>query len=234
MKNPAFCIFIAAICVFSFAFIYGCGNATGGGGGGGATHLYTLTRSVTTEVPTTEVVGTIEVTPEASSYPSGTTVELTATALDPAYMLSSWEDAVTGDANPSSIIMNGNKNVTAIFKIIPPFQSQLILSIYLGLSPFAAAGTVEQSGTGWYYGGTTVVLTADANPGYIFEQWNGYLAAGFGDTHISTKSFTMPSYTIEVLAQFLRLYDLSVSVTPEGAGTVEPWGELIQTGQQPL
>jgi hypothetical protein len=234
MKKRAFCAYIAALSVLSLVFIYGCGNPTGGGGGGGggggATHLYTLTRSITTEVLTTEVVGTIEVTPEASSYPSGTTVEMTATALDPAYMLSSWEGAVTGDANPCCIIMNGNKNVTAVFKIIPPYQSQLILSVWLGLSSFEAAGTIEQSGTGWYYGGTTVVLTEEANPGYVFEHWNGDIPGAYIGSSAPTMIFTMPSRTIEVLAQFLRLYDLSVSVTPEGAGTIEPWGGAYMDG----
>jgi len=219
-------LYLVVLIVLSLAFIYGCGsNATGGGGGGGGggTILYTLTRSVTTEVPTTEVVGTIEVTPEASEYPSGTTVEITATALSSAYMFSSWEVDVTGETTPQDIIMNSSKNVVARFKIKPVGVSYALNII---ISPEPGAGTVDQSGTSPYSAGDTVTLTADANTGYVFHKWkvNGV------DQSTSTTTTVLMNGTKEVIAKFKHLYDLHVAVSPEGTGTIEPWGGTFTEG----
>ena len=73
-------------------------------------NTYTLT--------VTAVNGTVVKTPNQSSYDHGTSVVLTATA-SAGYVFSSWSDDASGSANPLTVVMNANKNITANFTLIP-------------------------------------------------------------------------------------------------------------------
>ncbi|MCK9414716.1 MAG: right-handed parallel beta-helix repeat-containing protein [Prolixibacteraceae bacterium] len=61
--------------------------------------------------------GTVVKNPAVSVYKSGASVLLTATP-NPGYTFSSWSGDVTGSANPLTVTMNGNKNITANFTAI--------------------------------------------------------------------------------------------------------------------
>ena len=58
--------------------------------------------------------GTVELNPAGGTYPAGTTVTLTA---NPAagYAFDHWSGDLSGSANPATITMDANKNVTAHF-----------------------------------------------------------------------------------------------------------------------
>ena len=56
------------------------------------------------------------------------------------YQFTKWEGSVTGTANPTTVTMNGNKNVTAVFS--PPVQAPLIQ-----LSPSSLTFTATSGGT---------------------------------------------------------------------------------------
>jgi len=58
--------------------------------------------------------GTVTRTPNKTSYASGETVSLQATA-NSGYTFSGWSGALSGTANPASLVMNANKSVTANF-----------------------------------------------------------------------------------------------------------------------
>ncbi len=59
--------------------------------------------------------GNVTLDPPGGIYNAGTVVTLTATpAAD--YQFIGWSDALSGSANPATITMTGNKNVTATFK----------------------------------------------------------------------------------------------------------------------
>lgn len=75
------------------------------------TALYTLT--------TTAVNGTVVKNPNQLNYQSGSTVLLTATP-NAGYSFTSWSGGATGTANPLTVLMNGNKNITANFTAIVP------------------------------------------------------------------------------------------------------------------
>ena len=83
-------------------------TATGGGGGGGSTAGFKITTSYNGK-------GTVTANPNASSYPGGTVVVLTATP-DPGSPWVGWAGACTGTATTCTLTMNSDKSVTANFR----------------------------------------------------------------------------------------------------------------------
>ncbi len=73
---------------------------------------YTLTTSVS---PTG--AGTVSLNPSGGTYTAGTVVVLTAQA-NSGYQFLNWTGDVTGTSNPTTVVMNSNKTVTANFEQI--------------------------------------------------------------------------------------------------------------------
>ncbi|WP_439882504.1 PA14 domain-containing protein [Pontibacter sp. MBLB2868] len=63
---------------------------------------------------TVTTVGSGSVSPAGGTYQEGTSVTLTATAAT-GFVFSGWSGSVTGTANPVTLVMDANKNVTATF-----------------------------------------------------------------------------------------------------------------------
>ncbi|MCX5634538.1 MAG: M6 family metalloprotease domain-containing protein [Planctomycetota bacterium] len=66
------------------------------------------------------VNGTLRALPWSGSFTTGTNVTLQAVPQDSRWQLSDWSGDLSGNTNPTSIQMNGNKNVSANFKPIVP------------------------------------------------------------------------------------------------------------------
>ncbi|ABG59244.1 DUF6055 domain-containing protein [Cytophaga hutchinsonii] len=75
------------------------------------------TDAVTTYTLATTVAGSGTVSPASGTFNAGTTQTLTATAAA-GYVFSRWSGDASGTANPLSITMNANKNITATFSSI--------------------------------------------------------------------------------------------------------------------
>ncbi len=73
--------------------------------------IYTLTVSAAN--------GTVTKTPDQTSYTTGQTVTLQATS-NAGYIFSGWSGDLTGSANPTTLVMNANKSVTASFVVAQP------------------------------------------------------------------------------------------------------------------
>ena len=73
----------------------------------GAPADYTLTVGVTGS-------GSVGLNPPGGVYPAGTSVELTATPL-PGSSFAGWSGDLTGSINPATLVMNGDRAVTAAF-----------------------------------------------------------------------------------------------------------------------
>jgi uncharacterized repeat protein (TIGR02543 family) len=58
--------------------------------------------------------GSVALNPPGGTYNAGTVVTLTATP-DAGYVFSGWSGDLSGSTNPTTIAMNGDKNVTATF-----------------------------------------------------------------------------------------------------------------------
>jgi len=98
---------------------------------------YTLTVSATN--------GTVTKTPNQSSYAAGTSVSLQATP-NSGYVFTGWSGALTGTANPATLVMDSNKSVTANF------------------SPSGGGGTTKTVGNTTVLPGTTSLQIRRAVP----------------------------------------------------------------------
>lgn len=83
----------------------------------------------------------------------------------------------------------------------------------------AGAGSV--SGGGSYTEGTSVTLTATANPGYRFTSWTSVGGGTFANSSSANTTFTMPSGDVTVTANFVQVYTVTVSSTAGGTATAD-------------
>ena len=124
---------------------------------------------------TTDDGGSVSINPAGGSYEAGTQVTLTASPKS-GYQFNGWSGDASGFSNPLTITMDGNKTITANFKIKQPTMYRLTVSV----TP-PGSGSVSLSPAGGYYeAGTEVTLTASPNEGYQFSSWGG-AASGSGN-----------------------------------------------------
>ena len=162
-----------------------------------------------------DVVGQGAVTkdPDQGTYAYGDVVTLTAVA-DPDWMFTGWSGDLTGDTNPDTVTMDGNKVVTATFEEIPPDEYTLTVNV---VGDGAVTKDPDQA---TYVEGTVVTLTAVADPDWEFAGWSGDLA---GDTN--PDAITMDENKV-VTATFEEIppeeYTLTVYVVGSGVVTKDP------------
>src|SRR3972149_6899708 len=123
--------------------------------------LYTLTVNIS---PTAG--GSVTKNPNKTTYNSGETVTLTATA-NSGYTFSSWSGGATGTTSPVTVTMDGNKTVTANFTQNP------LYTLTVNISPTAGGSVTKNPNKTTYNPGEMVTLTATANSGYTFTSWSG-------------------------------------------------------------
>jgi hypothetical protein len=143
------------------------------------------------------------------TYDEGTLVDLAA-APDAGYRFAQWSGNVTAieDAYAASttITMNGDYTVTANF-----------VAIYDLTISSTGGGSVTQPGEGafTYDEGTVVDLVATPDAGYRFVGWSGDVGA-IADVDEASTTITMSS-AYEIMANFVAIYDLTISSTAGGS-----------------
>jgi hypothetical protein len=157
----------------------------------GEPETYTLTTNLTGN-------GGVERVPDQDSYLTGSTVTLTAVP-DAGWLFDSWGGDLTGNDNPTTITMNDDKAVTAIF-------TQINYALTVTADDH---GSVTKSPNpnqeGVYPSWTEVTLTAVPNAGWQFESWGGDLTGSTnpgtitmdGDKTVMA-NFTEVTYTLTV------------------------------------
>ncbi len=90
-------------------------------------------------------------------------------------------------------------------------------------------GSVETNPIGrTYASGITVELTATGLGGHVFSSWEGDATGDTSPTQVTmTANKSVKAYFRTATS---NQYLLNISVTPEGAGTVEPWGGTYTDG----
>jgi|GEM_PF-6750168 len=163
--------------------------------------------------------GTVEASPSAAEYEYGTTVELTAVA-DEGYYFDHWEGDITGNANPVSVTIDGDKNITAVFDVVK-------LTYTLDVT-VEGNGTVARSPAGsTFTAGTVVTLTATPATGYVFSHWEGSVTGSDNPTTLTmdaNKSFTA--------VFMLENYAIAVETTGNGTVNIEPAQEHYHYGDE--
>jgi hypothetical protein len=109
--------------------------------------------------------GTVTLNPTGGVYAGGTTVALTAKPAT-GFKFIGWSKGLTGSANPSSLTISANKNITATFK---PVYS-------LNLNVVGAGKVTLFPPVGPYENGTVVTLIATPDSGHQFLGWEGDLS----------------------------------------------------------
>jgi hypothetical protein len=112
---------------------------------------------------TTQGQGSVE--PPGGTYLHGTRVDLTATPAA-GWRFMKWNDDLISTSIEEIIIMNSDKNVTAIF-------GQLCTLTVA--TEGQGSVTVDPAG-GTYDCGTEVTLIASADPGWRFSRWSGFVS----------------------------------------------------------
>ncbi|HEU4390686.1 MAG TPA: immunoglobulin domain-containing protein, partial [Blastocatellia bacterium] len=182
----------------------------------------------------TQGSGTIQANPSATTYPPGTTVQLTAVAAT-GWQFSNWTGSLSGNNNPDTIVMDGPRSVTAVFTEIlaaPAITTQPV-------SQSVSAGsnvTFSVSATGtaplnyqWQKNGTdipgatssslslTAVQDADAGTYSVIVSNAAGSVASNGATLTVTHD-TPPSITTQPVSQTANVGD-TVTFDVVAAGT---------------
>ncbi|MCB1182878.1 DUF1349 domain-containing protein [bacterium] len=122
---------------------------------------FTLT---TDALPVTD--GSVTLDPPGGTYNQGTVVTLTAVPAT-GFSFDAWSGDLTGSVNPETLVMDGNKSVTAGFLPLPSY----------GIGINVAEGGIVQLSPDQpsYLAGTEVVLQAIPSMGWQFVGWSGDL-----------------------------------------------------------
>ena len=150
---------------------------------------------------TTSSQGSGTVTPASGAVDIGTTAQITATPAT-GWRFDHWTGDASGNANPVSVLMDGNKTVTAVFVETPTLTTLA-----------QGSGTVTPSSV-TLDKGSTVQVSATASEGWQFDHWTG-------DAYGSENPITVTlSSNKTVTAVFIQPVTLAVVV--QGTGTVTP------------
>lgn len=167
---------------------------------------------VTFTLATNAANGSIALTPPGGTYATGTVVTVSATP-NSGYTFGNWSGDLTGSVNPTTIMMNGNKTVTANFNAV---TYTLTENSPNGSVTFTPPGGVYTSGQ---------VVTVSANPdsGYTFGSWSGDLTGSVNPTTIvmNGNKTVLASFTAngEAVPWFVNFNGLPLGTTRQGAPT---------------
>ncbi|MEN9959416.1 MAG: Mannuronate-specific alginate lyase [Bacteroidota bacterium] len=130
----------------------------------GACSKEVLTHKLTTDASPMNA-GTVS--PLTNSYEHGQQVTLTATPIGE-YLFKEWKGSVTGSSNPANVVMDADKQVTGVFE-----KRQYPLTLTIEGNGTVKEEVIAVASQAQYPSGTTVKLTAKANPGATFSEWKG-------------------------------------------------------------
>ena len=166
--------------------------------------------------------GSGSVSPGGDLYDSGTPVPLTATAST-GYQFYKWSGDASGTSPTITVTMDSDKSVTAYFI---PVEDDVTLSTSVSPSGGGSISISPSSSDGKYDSGTRVTLTATPVSAYEFERWAGDASGS------STPTTIIMDRDKNVVANFVRQYTLTTSVSPSGSGSIAPSGGTYDCGDQ--
>ena len=176
---------------------------------------------------TIEIIGngSVKETPVDSSddNSSVTMIQLTAEAAD-GWHFKNWDGDLSGSENPTTITVDQNKTVTAVFEETPVEQFTLTVQT-------EGQGSVTKSpDQGTYTDGTQVTLTANPASGWSFKQWQGDLSGSTNPATITVDKDKSITAVFEEIPP--EEFSLSVQTTGQGSVTKNPDQSTYTDGTQ--
>jgi len=181
-------------------------------------------------------------------YAYGTRVKLTAVADNIVYKFSRWDGDLKwmGSNNPATILMDGNKTVTAKF-------TKIEYTLTISISPMGC-GSVNVNKTKPYYYGDVVNLTATPNVGWSFSQWENDLTGSQNPATIIidgnkrvTAVFTQDQYTLTITVigngnvttdpyktTYVYGENVTLTATPDPEWTFAGWSGDVSSSENPI
>jgi uncharacterized repeat protein (TIGR02543 family) len=155
------------------------------------------------------VNGSVQKNPNLVSYAPGTPVVLTAVP-SPGYHFVGWSGSLTGTENPDTLLMDGNKSITATFAL-----NQFTLSVS------GVNGSIARNpDLSLYDSGSVVQLSANPATGYHFTVWGGDLSGGLSPATIQMNG------NRTVTASF-AIDEFTITATAGSHGTIDPAGDIV-------
>ena len=143
-------------------------------------------------------------------------VTILTAAASAGYRFDRWSGDVSDRVTSVSVPMNADKNITVVF-----IKTYVLKA---GLTP-PQGGEISSAG-GTYDIGTSITLSATPTEGYRFNGWTGDIAAMSANV-----TFAMDADKT-VTANFMKVYTLTVTVNPDGSGSVSPSGGTFDLGME--
>lgn len=107
------------------------------------------------------------VSPPGNSFEHGQRISVTATPSGE-YLFKEWKGSLTGNTNPSSLVMDADKQVTGVFE-----KRQYPLTLTIEGNGTVKEEVIALASQALYPSGTTVKLTAQPGADYVFKNWSG-------------------------------------------------------------
>lgn len=162
--------------------------------------------------------GSITPTPMKSNYNCGETVQLQANPGE-GYRFSSWSGDATGTNNPTTIIMNSRRTVTANFVPDGNYEVSIV--------KVGSGDVIKSPDKSSYDAGEQLTLTAIPGAGYQFAGWSGSLTGSQNPAVLNVND------DMQITATFTPiLYTLQVSSEGLGGINVNPPGPQFAAGTQ--
>jgi uncharacterized repeat protein (TIGR02543 family) len=155
--------------------------------------------------------GSVTKNPDQATYASGSSVQLTATPAA-GWAFSGWSGDLSESANPASITMDSNKEVTATFELLPTYT--------LTVNVVGSGSVTKNPDQPSYVSGTTVQLTANPATSWVLSSWTGDASGS-----ATTIEVTMDANKI-ITATFIEsttpTYTLTINIVGQGEVTKNP------------
>ncbi len=159
------------------------------------------------------------VIPTSSEYEKGSNVSITATPAGE-YLFKEWQGSLTGTNNPTSILIDSDKQVTSVFE-----KRQYPLNLVVEGNGAIKEEVIAIATQSQYPSGTTVRLTPTAATNWQFKGWEGDIVSA--DAILEIKVLK----AVSLKAVFVRK-EYPLNLTIEGNGSVKE--EIISVATQSL
>jgi len=93
-----------------------------------------------------------------------------------------------------------------------------VYTLTMSADPEEGGSAADLTGAPFYMADSEVEIQAEVNPGFRFVNWTAP-AGEFTDDTVLTTTFTMPAQDVTVTANFVRVYALNMTSSPEAGGS---------------